>query len=392
MTSTTGKQNPHQNPHRNQNILISGASIAGPVLAYWLHHHGFTVTVVEVAPAPRSGGYAVDLRGPAMTVADRMGLLPALREHSTEMRDMQVVNAAGAPVVALPAAVFAGELEILKSDLTRLLYEATRDDVEYLFSDSVKELSEDDDGVDVTFENAASRRFDLVIGADGLHSKVRRLGFGPTADYLRPLDIYAAVWSVDNYLDLDHTGMSHTDGSGRVANILSAHHNAEARANFYFTHTPVDIDRRDTEAQKRLVTGVFANLGWEVPRLLEFLRDADDLYFTEAAQIHMPSWSKGRLALVGDAGFSAAPTSGRGTAQAVTAAYVLAGELAAAGGDHVAGFAAYEKEVRPYVEDTQRVGREQAPMMFMEPTQELIDALVAETPDEAPEVLALKEY
>src|SRR5436190_4938255 len=192
----------------NRTVLISGASVAGPALAYWLRRYGFHPTVVERAPAPRAGGQAIDLRGTARAVVDRMGLMADVRQAHTGVRGMAFVNGAGKRVASIGADMFGdsggpiADIEILRGDLVRILYGATRDDVEYLFDDSVTALADGDDGVKVTFERAAPRTFDLVVGADGVHSTVRGLAFGPESEYARDLGCYISIFTAPNRLDL----------------------------------------------------------------------------------------------------------------------------------------------------------------------------------------------
>ncbi|MGW6572078.1 FAD-dependent monooxygenase [Streptomyces sp. NPDC054945] len=362
-------------------VLISGASVAGPALAYWLRRHGFAPTVVERAGEVREGGYAVDFRGEALDVLDRMGLLERIRELDTEMGDAAMVDAEGRPYATLPAVIFAGDLEVLKGDLTRMLYEATRDDVEYVFGDSIASLTEDEDGVEVTFERGTPRRFDLVVGADGLHSRTRALAFGPEEQFVRHLGIYTAIFSLDNYLGLENTGRLYA-APGKAANIFTARANTEARAAFHLAAEHLEYDRHDRVGQQRIIAERFAADGWEIPRLLHEMEQAPDFFFDANAQVEMDSWSKGRIVLLGDAGYCAGPTSGRGTSQALIGAYILAGELAASGGDHTAAFAAYEREMRGYVSEHQSVGREGAERFFMPaPTQEILDMLAAQAPE-----------
>ncbi|MEV7616327.1 FAD-dependent monooxygenase [Streptomyces sp. NPDC089799] len=376
-----------------KNVLISGASVAGPALAYWLHRHGFHPTVVERADTIRPGGYAVDFRGEALDVLDRMGLLDGIRALDTEMGDATMVDAEGRPYATLPSAVFAGDLEVLKGDLTRMLYEATRGTTEYLFGDSVTGLTEDPDGVLVTFGHAPPRRFDLVVGADGLHSRTRALAFGPEQRYVRHLGIYTAIFSLDNYLGLRNTGQLYAAG-GLAANMFTARANTEARAALHFAAEDLEYDRRDPAQQKRIVAERFAGEGWEVPRLLEEMAAASDFFFDANAQVEMDRWSEGRVVLLGDAGYCAGPTSGRGTSQALIGAYVLAGELAASGGDHTTAFAAYEREMRGYVTEHQALGREGAERFFMPaPTQEVLDLLAAGAPENTrTEPVRLRDY
>ncbi|MFI5710083.1 FAD-dependent monooxygenase [Kribbella sp. NPDC051620] len=341
----------------NKTVLISGASIAGPALAFWLERFGYTPTVVERAPEPRPGGYAVDFRGASLKVLDRMGLLEQVRAKATELGDMTYVNEAGKPVAVMKSTVLSGELEVLRGDLVEILYEATRAKVEYLFDDSITTLRQDEKGVDVTFERAASRRFDLVIGADGLHSNVRRIAFGPESQYVHDLGYYNCVFTVPNHLGLDHTARF-VNVPGKTAGTYSARGNTEAKALFYFASAPLKYDRHDATAQRRILTDAFSGVGWEVPRLLSGISESLDWYFDSVSQIKLPSYSIGRIALAGDAGYCASPLSGMGTSLAIVGAYVLAGELATADGDHVRGFSEYEERMRGFVKACQKQGKD----------------------------------
>jgi 2-polyprenyl-6-methoxyphenol hydroxylase-like FAD-dependent oxidoreductase len=341
---------------KNKNILISGAGVAGPALAYWLHRYGFTPTIVERAPELREGGYAVDFRGRAhLTVLEKMGILADIERAQTNMGAMAYVNSEGKKLASIPADLFSGDLEILRGDLARILYDATQDCTEYLFGDSVASLSEDEHGVLVTFERGAPRRFGLVVGADGLHSTVRALAFGPESRYVREMGLYCAVFTTANHLGLDHTG--HAYGTpGKLAAVYSARRNTEAKAVFYFGAPPLSYDRRDTGPQMKIVEEAFAGVGWEVPRLLDAMWDAPDFYFDSISQVRMDTWSQGRAVLLGDAAYCPSPLSGMGTGLAVVGAYVLAGELAAAGGDHRVAFARYEEAMRDYAGGCQKLG------------------------------------
>ncbi len=344
---------------QNRDILISGASIAGPALAFWLRRYGFNPTVVERAPALREGGYAVDFRGESMRALERMGLLEAIRGAQTNMGAVWHVNAANKRLASMPAELLSGEVEILRGDLARILYEATRDETEYLFGDAIAAIEEDDAGVRVAFEGGASRRFDLVIGADGLHSGVRALTFGAEAPLTKHLGCYAAIFTVENHLGLDHTGHYYSE-PGRVAALYSARNNTEAKASFYFTAPPLDYDYRDGAQQRRILAEHYAGVGWEVPRLLRAMWDAPDFYFDAVSQIHLERWSRGRVALVGDAAYCASPLSGMGTGLAIVGAYILAGELASSSSDQRVAFARYEAAMRPYVAACQKLGADGA--------------------------------
>ncbi|MEU4447127.1 FAD-dependent monooxygenase [Actinosynnema sp. NPDC050801] len=328
-------------------VLVSGASVAGPVLAHWLTRYGFEVTVVERAPEPRkTGGHAVDLFRPAMDVVERMGVLPRLMERVTGTDRMVVHTPGKRPVEVdlgrLFGAVSDRHVEIMRDDLAEVFHDATRDDVEYVFGDSITSIG--DDG-DVTFEHGAPRRFDLVVGADGLHSNVRRLVFGDVPELF--IGAYLAVLSLPNYLGLRDSSIAYSDVD-RIAAIYSADHLPDARAVFLFrTERPLDYHYRDLPRQKQLLREAFAGAGGEVPRWLERLDGT--FYFDSITQLRMDTWSRGRVTLVGDAGFCPGPAVGGSTSLAVVGAYVLAGELAAAGGDPAVAFPAYEAEIGDYV-------------------------------------------
>jgi 2-polyprenyl-6-methoxyphenol hydroxylase-like FAD-dependent oxidoreductase len=344
---------------QNRDILISGAGIAGPALAFWLRRHGFNPTVVERAAGVREGGYAVDFRGESMRDLARMGLLDEVQRAQTHMGAVWHVDAANRRRASMPAELLSGEVEILRGDLAGILYEATRGETEYRFGDSIATLKEDDTGVRAHFAGGASRRFDLVIGADGPHSGVRALTFGPEAQFTKHLGCYVAIFTTDNFLDLDHTGHYYSE-PGRVAALYSARENTEAKASFYFTAPPLDYDYRDGAAGRRIVAEHYAGAGWIIPRLLRAMWDAPDFYFDAVSQIQMERWSRGRVALLGDAAYCASPLSGMGSGLAIIGAYILAGELAAADGDHGVAFARYEALMRPYVAACQKLGQDGA--------------------------------
>jgi len=363
-------------------VLISGASVAGPALAYWLNRHGMRVTIVEKAHTVRPGGLAVDFRGSAMRILERMGILDELRRHATGSGDATIVAEDGTPIATMPGEIFAGDLEVQKTDLTRILYELTRADTEYVFGDSIRTLTQQDDGVRVDFGRGESRTFDLVIGADGLHSRVRALAFGPEERFAHSLGYWFASFSLPNYLNLERRGLTHVSGH-RSANIFAGRDGTDARALFMFAAPSAEPPRGDIAAQQRAITDAYAGVGWEVPRLLAAMRESADFYFDTLSQIRMDTWSAGSVALVGDAGYCASPMSGRGTSQALIGAYVLAGELATAP-DHAAAFASYERILRDYVEANHELGRQAAASLEVPPTQEMIDAMTAAPPDGGP--------
>ncbi|TDD38145.1 FAD-dependent oxidoreductase [Actinomadura sp. KC06] len=349
----------------NTSILISGAGIGGPALAYWLDRYGFDVTVVERWNGIRPGGQAIDVRGPALDVAERMGVLDAIRAKSTGMRGMSVVDAAGEEVYRSQERTVSGgdlaspDVEILRDDLAQIIAAAGGERIEYLFDDSIMALEQDADGVRVRFDSGLERSFGLVIGADGLHSTTRRLAFGPTE--LQELGTCMAVFSVPNFLGLDGWQVMHQMPGGglRGGMVMSVRNGTEARAYLMFDPAgPLEYDHRDIEAQKKLVARELEGDSWVMPKLLELMWAAPDFHFDSAAQVRLDAWSSGRVALLGDAGYCGSPLSGQGTSMAMVGAYVLAGELKAADGDHVRAFAAYEEELRGYVGANQRIAVE----------------------------------
>ncbi|WP_028934121.1 FAD-dependent oxidoreductase [Pseudonocardia spinosispora] len=338
---------------RTGNVLVSGAGIAGVSTAYWLARHGWRVTVVERAPAPRAGGQAIDVRGSALGVVERMGVLDQVRGARTAIRGMNMVDAAGRELMrdtgtTLTGGVIANDdVELMRDDLSRILTEAIGRTVEFRFGDSVTAMMQDDSGVDVTFEHAQPRRFDLVVGADGLHSQVRALAFGAEDRFAHPLGRHIAIFSSENFLDLDHwqTGLRTPD---HLVVVMSARHNTEARTILNFRSTSDTPGHRDTQRQKEFLAEHFAEVGWELPRLLDAMWRAPDFYFDQMCQIKLTSWSAGRIVLAGDAAHCASPMSGQGTSLALVGGYVLAGELSTAD-DHRAGFDGYRRAMAGYV-------------------------------------------
>jgi 2-polyprenyl-6-methoxyphenol hydroxylase-like FAD-dependent oxidoreductase len=347
-------------------VLVSGASVAGTALAYWLGQHGFSVTVVERHPGLRPGGQAIDVRGPALTVLDRMGLLTAAEDRKTRIRGASVVDSDGNELSSDTESTPTGgpinnpDIELLRDDLVELLYRASEPKTEYLFDDSIVTLANRGPAVDVTFERAPERSFDLVIGADGLHSNVRGLVFGPEERFIKRLGTFAAIFTVPNFLDLDFWQMWHY-GDSTMAGVYSARYNTEARAMLGFMDSELRIDYRDTEAQFAEVERRMEGEGWIRPQLLKFMRSAPDFYFDEMSQIAMDHWSLGRVALVGDAAYCCSPLSGQGTSVALLGAYILAGELAIAGYDHGLGFTNYFQLFHGYTERTQFLATDNIP-------------------------------
>ncbi|MFF1292639.1 MULTISPECIES: FAD-dependent monooxygenase [unclassified Streptomyces] len=342
----------HINTMPRGKVLISGASIAGAALAFWLNRYGFTVTVVEKASALRGGGYPIDVRGTALEVVRRMGILPQLRDAHIDLRRLTFLDADGGKVASVnPHTVTGGvagrDLEVPRGELTDALHTAVRDDVEFLFNDCIDTLDQSEHGVDVTFRGGSRRTFDMVFGADGLHSRTRELLFGPEEQFHRYLGYCFAGFTMPNTFGLSHELMM-WNTPGRAAALYAVGDNDDVHAFLNFAHPQPPYDAfRNPQAQRDLVAAVFADAGWEVPGMLAAMRDADDLFFDAVSQIRMPRWSKGRVALVGDAAYAPSFLTGQGSSLALVGAYMLAGSLADR--NHTAGIAAYEHDIREFV-------------------------------------------
>ncbi|MEV7603184.1 FAD-dependent monooxygenase [Kitasatospora sp. NPDC089797] len=344
-------------------VLISGASIAGPALAHWLGRYGFEVTVVELAPALRGGGQNVDFRGRThLTVLERMGVLEELRALDTGGSPITFVDQDGRRLLHLPGDFAGGEVEVPRGELAQVLHRHGAARAEYVFGDSVETLEETPDGVRVAFRHGAPREFDLVVGADGLHSTVRRIAFGPERRFVRHLGYYAATWQLPNDGGLPADGAA-LNVPGRLMSVgADPRDPARAGAFCLFASPELRYDRHHTGQQKALVRDAFAGLGWRVPELLRSLDAAPELYFDSISRADVPRWSTGRIALLGDAACGAT-IGGMGTGTAVVAAYVLAGELARARGDHRTAFARYERLLRGYARGCQKGGDRTGPFL-----------------------------
>lgn len=351
MTRTDQLSSARTAPRRT--VLVSGASIAGPALAYWLNRYGFAVTVVEKAGTIRAGGYPIDVRGTALEVVRRMGILPRLREAHIDLSRLTFLDGDGSEVASVsPHTVTGGvaerDLEVRRGALTDALHAAVRDDVEFLFNDSIDTLDQSSGhGVDVSFQGGARHTYDMVVGADGMHSRTREFLFGPEEQFHRYLGYCFAGFTMRNTLGLsDELTMWNTPGRAAALYAVGGGDTVHAFLNFAQPAPPFDVFR-SREAQLDLVCEVFAESGWEVPGMLAAMRDADDLFFDAVGQIRLPRWSSGRVALVGDAAYAPSFLTGQGSSLALVGAYMLAGCLADQ--DHAAGFAAYERGTREFV-------------------------------------------
>lgn len=339
-------------------VLISGAGVAGLSLAHWLRRHGFHPTLVERAPALRTGGQAIDIRGAAREVVQRMGILDAIRAKHTGARGIAWLNTNGKPVASMKNDTYGhsggviAEIEILRGDLVQILHDAAGSDVEIMYDNMITAITEHSDGVEVTFATGPRRTFDLIVGADGVRSGVRALTFNRENEVVRDLGYYMSYFPASSTQDFNgwmqmYNLPAGNGVDGRVALLYPLGTTGQIRAMLAFVAPELPHDRQDIQAQKQILANVFAGAGWQLPSLIEQLWRTDDLYFDRVAEIRIDHWHHGRTALLGDAAF--AGSAGMGTSMALVGAYVLAGELAAARGDHRVAFPQYDKEMRPYV-------------------------------------------
>jgi 2-polyprenyl-6-methoxyphenol hydroxylase-like FAD-dependent oxidoreductase len=342
-------------------VLISGAGIAGPALAFWLTKGGYRVTIVELADGIRPGGQTVDLRGAGGAVVDRMGLIDQMHQRSLDQRGVAWIKADGSRRAEMPVTAFNGnglvsKLEILRGDLVDVLYQATKDRTEYRFNTRIEDLSQDRDSVVARLSDGTTVTADLVVGCDGPHSAVRRMVFGEEEQFVKPLGGYNAWFTAPDTVGLDGWYLMY-QAPGLNASMRPSHEPSMCKVGLAFRSEPVAYDRRDADEQRTLLTNHFAGAGWESDALLSAAADADDFYFDAFAQVHMPTISQGRVALVGDAGYCASPLSGMGTSLALVGAYILAGELGSGSSLDSGGIgtalARYEELMRPYIDRCQ---------------------------------------
>lgn len=342
-------------------ILISGAGIAGPTLAYWLAHYGLDPTIVEVSPRLRTGGYIIDFWGAGFDIAERMGLLPEIIRKGYRVREVRVVNRSGKHVAGFPVEAFSritqGRfISLPRGELASSIYGKIEGKIETILDDSVSRIDQSEGGVRIAFERTGVRDFDLVVGADGLHSRVRELVFGPQSQFEQYLGYKVAAFEVEGYRPRDELAyVMYTQVGQQVARFSMR----GDRTMFLFVFAEEDPGGPgDIHSQKNLLRKRFGNSGWEFPQILEALDGVNDLYFDRVSQIRMNPqeglWTRGRATLIGDAASCVSLVAGQGSSLAIVAAYILAGELHRAKGDHTLALARYQQLFGPFVLNKQK--------------------------------------
>lgn len=338
---------------QSKKVLISGASIAGPTLAFWLNKYGFDVTVVERSSALRLGGQNIDIRDAARKVAEKMGIAEEILAANTGELGIQFINNKNQACASFPASgadSFTSEMEIIRGDLVNILYNHTKNDVEYLFGKYITAIDEAEQDVTVTYSDGQQAKFDLIVASDGVRSKTRELMFGNEAE-LKFIGLYNVYLTIPKTQKDTNWARWYNAPGSRVL-MLRPDNEGTTRASFSFLSPDKSYQKLSRGEQKKFLTDKLAGAGWEAPRLSLAIEKSDDFYFDAVSQVIAPRWSKGRLAMIGDAAYCPTPISGMGTSLAIVGAYILAGELMQ-NQNHTKAFEKFEKKLRPYVKTVQ---------------------------------------
>jgi 2-polyprenyl-6-methoxyphenol hydroxylase-like FAD-dependent oxidoreductase len=345
----------------NKNILISGAGIAGTTLAFWLKKFGFNPTIIESSPQLREGGYAIDFMGAGYDVAEKMKIIPALKSVDINFSKLVFVDSnnkekGSMDYTGIKKFLNGRAFTLLRSDLAKVIYQTLDKDIEIIFGDTITKIDQNEKGVAVRFRSGKTRDFDLLVGADGLHSNVRNLAFGNETQFEKYFGYYTSSFTIDNFSLGNNTFSMYNVPCKQVA----VYSKGEAKTTTFFIFTsPEKLSYRhhDMEKQKQILKTAFENTGWKCAELLAQIDSATDFYFDTVSQIKMDSWYKERIAVVGDAGYCPSLLSGKGSTLAMVGAYILAGELKEAGGDHQAAFEQYQIIFKPFMEKKQKAAR-----------------------------------
>jgi len=341
---------------KEKSVLISGASFAGLSTAYWMNKAGYQVTVVEIARGLKKGGTPVNIEGNTIGIVKRMGLPDQIRSNNIVTEVMEFINADGVRARQMPLQKeddqpAKEEYQIERNSLLTILFEAVKDDVDIIFGDSIASLKEEKDYVDVTFKGGTQRSFDLLFGCDGVHSAVRKLAFGEEAAFVHFLGAYFSITIVDKLLIRENILQLYNEPGKAI--MLNTYNNKTDIVLCFSSETEIPYDYRNEDQQRTIILDQFATVGWRGSELLDEVRKSKTFYFDKLCQVTMPSWTKGRVALVGDAGYCASPAAGKGGSLAIDGAAALADAFEKYPGNFELAFREYNDSFRPYIEEVQ---------------------------------------
>jgi 2-polyprenyl-6-methoxyphenol hydroxylase-like FAD-dependent oxidoreductase len=346
---------------KNENILISGAGIAGTSVAFWLSKYGFKPVIVEKSPVFRTGGYIIDFFGVGFEVAEKMNIVDALRNEDIQMNEVTAVNKDGKRISGLNMYQFRKALggrvfSLKRSSLAKTIYDALPKGIEIIYNNSIKSLKDENGAVAVEFEDGTIRNFDLVIGADGLHSKVRELAFGPEDKFEKFFGYYVSSFTMPDKLTVNKNFLSYSL-PGKQANLYTLNDGRQAALLIYRSNNKLKYNHHNVKEQMQLLRNEYAHEGWLCQQMLDEMEKTEDFYFDAVSQIKMDTWSRGRISLVGDACDCPSLLSGQGSTLAMAASYILAGELKKHNGDHTIAFSEYERKFKPFIDNKQNLAQ-----------------------------------
>lgn len=359
-----------------KNILVSGASFAGLSTAFWMNKLGFNVTVVEIAEGLKKGGTPVNIRENTIDIVKRMGLFDQLLLNRINMEVVEFKNSDDVTeklhvIKKGSEQLTEDEYEIERNVLLNIIFEAVKDDVEFIFGDSISSLKEESNGVVVALKGGQKHSYDLVFGCDGIHSAVRKFCFGEEMEFSHFLNAYFSITIVDKLLIRENTTQMYNEPGKTV--MLNAYNNKTDILLGFYSEEEIPYDYRNEEQQRNIILNQFSEVGWRTPELLEEVKNSKTFYFDKLCQMKMPSWTKGRVALVGDAGYCASPAAGMGGSLAIDGASALADAFKKCDGNYELAFQEYNTSFRPFIEEVQ-VNAEKFGVEFLIPrTEEAIN-------------------
>lgn len=336
---------------QNKKILISGASFAGLSTAYWMNKMGYKVTIVEIGSQLKTGGTPVDITGNTVEIVKKMGLFEQIKNNRLNLEKWEFKDAEDNTGYSFFLDQTDEEFEIERDILLKMLHNTIKNDVEFIFNNSITEIDEIDDSVIVTFKDGLKDQYELLFGCDGIHSGVRKIWFGDESKYSHFLGQYFSIAIVDKYLIKDSTLQLYTEPNKAI--MLNTYNN---KTDVVFTFRPekeISYDFRNQSQIKEIVSSQMNGISWRANELQKELLNSTSFYFDKFCQVKMTSWTKGRVALVGDSGYCASPAAGMGGSLAIIGAAALADAFEKNNGDYELAFQSYNKDLRPFIEKVQ---------------------------------------